>query len=456
MTAWDCEIARVADDLTALVARVESGPVDLDVALTARAAVLDGVTAVLGDLAPRTRHESSAKGGRHVTLHLLERDPLAALGLVLRRRVRPELDRSPSELLDASLPWNAATGAWASAGRHALLAARAWWTAPPWDLPGDYAWEAVGTVTALAEAIAVLDVDLAAHNAGARPEVDRVLAAGAGLRIAARETLNLARAGPAPGPNSAPEPSGRTVTPPEGMRPMARAWGEATISPGLGRLTVMLADVDSLTPQHVRTCARLGRDLAILTVRDGGPNTPRDILGGLARALHFVAHTDRGERAILSASSRALEVQLLDLQQVTRSFLVGGAGTLDRDEAQRVQLRLPALVAALSTTTCEQLDDRRWAVPDRGEGEHLPFALATRPGLHEPGLLQPLNAAASASGALRDRLAAAPGAQSRANPTYVALHRQLRQHEPVVQRPAHPSRPIPTRYAPVARGGPTL
>jgi hypothetical protein len=453
VTTWDHEIARVAGDLTALVARAQRGVVDLDVAVTARAAVLDGAAAVLGDVVPRTRHESSTTRTRHVTLHQLERDPLGALGFVLRRRVRPELERSPSELLDASGPWNAATTAWASAGRHALLAARAWWRSPCRELSGEQAWEAVGTVAAIAEAIAVLDVDLADRNAGGRPEIDRILASGAGLRIAARETLSLARSGPDPGPVSAPEPAVRVVTPAEAMCPVAR--GGAAISSGLGRLTGMLKDADSLTPQHVRTCARLGRDLAVMTVRDGGPGAHREVLGDLARALHCVAHSDRGERAILPSSCRALEVQLLDLHQATRALLGRPAGAMDASEADRVQQRLPVLVAALSVTTEQQVAEGRWAVPARNEGDHFPFTMAARTGPCEPAILQPMRQATTAAEALSDRSTVISGDRIRAHLAQAALDRRLREFD-FVQRPVHPARPTSTRPAPIAHTGPAL
>ena len=143
VTGWDHEFTRVAAALAALAGRSVRADVDLDVAVTARAAVLDLSAAVLAEVAPRTRHVVSTYGGRPVPLHLVERDPIAAFGLVLVGRARPHLDRSPSELLDPPRPCAPATAAWAAAGRHALLGSRALWTGTPWDLTGDQAWQTV-------------------------------------------------------------------------------------------------------------------------------------------------------------------------------------------------------------------------------------------------------------------------------------------------------------------------
>lgn len=233
MTPWNLAILHTANALTALLSE-PPGRVDLDVAVTARAAVLDHVTTVLADLVPRTRTRHSRPIGHAVPVALIEADPLDGLGRVLHGRIRPLLDRAPSELLDARRRVDATTALWVDAGRYALVATRVWSGPAVGSRDGPRAWQVVGEVAALAEAVAVLDRDLVAQ-AGERQWVQQIVESTAGLRIAAREVLALV------GPDCAARPAAPSNEAAAITAALAgRAGRPPTLSKDVGHLTVLL------------------------------------------------------------------------------------------------------------------------------------------------------------------------------------------------------------------------
>jgi hypothetical protein len=400
MNSWNAAVVRTARALASLLTE-PTGPVDLDVAVTARAAVLDHVSTVLADVRPHTLARDAGPHRLPVPITLIESDPLERLDRTLRGRARPQLDRAPSELLDVARPTDPSTAHWIDAGRYAVVATRDWCTPGLGALDGSRAWQVVAEVAALAEAIAVLDRDL--HiRAIARPELQRVIESSSGLRVAARELVSIATMGE----NSPPPKAQHDATAMKAAL-AARSRTAPTISTDVRRLTHLLAETSVLTPHHVRACARVGRNLAILAAADPINRTGCDLredLGAVARGLHSAAIGDRGEFALNPIELRAFELQLRHVHASTKLALVAGAG-LGPEESTRLARRIPVLVEVLTQKANAEISGARWALRDRREGVRFPYALASVDDeVHRPGVMNGLEDAAGAAAALTVKL----------------------------------------------------
>jgi hypothetical protein len=435
--AWQADLARTASSLAAVLGCDPAGT-DLDVALTARAAVLDHVAVVLADLAPRTRTRPGLRIGRNVPIAALENDPLAALAAILHGRCNPRLDRPPSQLLDPAYALTEPTRRWVATGLHALLAGREWSDTETIGLDGEAAWRAVGGVAALARGIAALDADLRAL-APPGHEAIPVLAATAGLHRAAREALTLATRGNPGHPADIEPPAGVTVA----GRPTSitaalaeRAGPRPGIAQDLRRLSLLLDRTPELTPNHIRAGARVAHGLCVLAAptaigRDAADLRPE--LDDLARHLQAAAGAGRGEFPINPNRAAAVEVQLRDLH-VTTKLALATRTELDPGEATGVARRLPRLVDQLAEHTRRAVEDGRWAMPDRSEDAVLPYAItSTTNPAHTPPLLGHLDTARTVAAGLLGR-ATDP------DPAAPALAAAIRTLDTAAGRPA-PDRP---------------
>ena len=348
--------------------------VDIEVAVTARAAVLAGAAAVLRDLLPSV---PQLRGSDLDLLAMAERDPIRAFGVVLHNRGRPQVSRPPSELLDAALGGSPASCRWAGAGREALQADRIW-SALMQPLEDDQAWHALAQVAAIAELIGTLDPALTRlATQASRPDLVAYLDRSAGLRIAAREVRAL----------TAASGEGRAAVNPRvgvggpGPRRIVVPTDGHTANVALRRLTVLVKDTPTLGPQQVRSIATLGRDLTILAATAGattGSGEPgREHLGALATELQRVVAGRHGEATLIEHSGRALEHQVRELARYTRAALADRAPRPAAEEASRLVSRLPRLLTILGHRAWEQVERRDWAIPDRSERSHLHYAIAT-------------------------------------------------------------------------------
>lgn len=444
VNVWDREIAATADALGCLLnPHPRPGRLDLDVAITARAAVLGCVGTVLGDIAPRTREPFN--GRRLEALALVETDPLRALGASLRNRPRLELSRSPSELLDNTASTRGVTAGWATAGRHALLASRAWWAGAPHVLPADQAWQVVGEVAALAEAVGQLDGELATHLDG-RADIARVLKAAKGLRLAAGETASLAARGDnASGGRTSSSRAARSN--PRPARAKRSAITTSAAEPNLAaqarRLTALLAGADHLMPGQIRSATNLARDLTVLAAKHtAGPGAEdrRSQLGVLAHHLHAAASTNQGEEALAPASHPRLNLAVHELRHGAHAAL----GTAqDPDTITRLTRSIPPLVDVLARQTHAQVVDQRWAMPNRAEGMTLPYAFVstTDPALSST-LLTELERATAAASQVRGLLAPPSPMPARAE-AIATLRVDTGRHQDSVPRYRHPIDPPP-------------
>jgi hypothetical protein len=439
VSEWQREVALTAQALSCLLTSGPGDVVDLDVAATARAAVLEHVARVLGDLVPRAQLGRPLVRPYLVPLAQVVADPVGGLGLMLQGRGRPHSDRSPSELLDNSRPVGPSTAGWIDVGCHALLADRSWHSTAGLLEP-EAAWHALAEISALAEAIGVLDSGLDAV-AGQRPDVQALLTATAGLRIAAREVVTLAapsravRPGPAEGAENLSAP---VVTPAAGIA--GRAARSSTLFRDTRRLTILLDETAELTPHHIRACAQVTRDLCVLAAGNAtgvtGPDLRRE-LGDVARALHTATIRGRGEFSLDPVTTPRLELQLRDLHASTKLAFATGI-TPSPEDANRLARRLPDLVEVLANKTHAQIDHASWALPDRREDATLPYAFAScsDPELTPP-MLSALQQAAAAADVLRDQVAHSAAGKA-ANPALAAAVGTLRD---VVQKRGVPGRP---------------
>ena len=448
-TGWEAESAHTARALARLVGAGYRSGMDLDVAIAARAAVLDTVADVFGDIAPWYRNLGLPR--EPPGIDLAELDPVRAFALVLRRRGRVHLDRSPSQLVERGLPVDATSSAWATAGRHAILARRAWPDGAAASLDSTQCWRAVGQAAALAEAVAVLDTDLTA--AGVRPDLAAVIGTTAGLRVAAREVLGLAaHAAPVHPATPRRDPTRPGARAPRRLVP-ERAGRQPDLARAVGRLTSLIDRAEFLTPDQVRGGARVARNLAVLAAGgavDPGGQLVRAELGALARTLHAVATEPRTEATLITAARPpALDLHLRELNRDSRAALAARqTATSDPDLATRVARRLPDLVTALDRKARAQVDANLWAILDRREGEHPLYAIASLrdPG-REPPLLGRLRDAAGAATAVGERVNPPDGDQlqlvgPRERAARTALRHAVADRLQVSRPPAHPAGPM--------------
>lgn len=449
MNEWHHQIALTARGLAAALTRAPGGA-DIDVALTARAAVLDHIAHALGELVPRTKPDRSRSTRRPlIAVEQVEFDPIGTLGAVLHGRTRPHLPHSPSELLDPTTPTHPATADWIRVGSHALLAGRAWPGDRVGTLGAEPAWRALAEIAALAQAVAVLDADLRAA-AEHRPEAYAVLAATPGLRAVAGEVLILA----APTGHSRQPPAATVaaehpqLTPAVGVA--ARGAARSSLIRGTGRLRVLLDQASEPTPAQIRGCAHVARDLCVLAAASATSITGADLrreLGDLARELN-AGLPSHGEIALCSVPARALELQVRELHVASRKAFTA-MSALHPDNANRLARRLPDLVELLADKARDQIEHRRWATPDRREDAPLPYALAScsDPG-RTPPLLTALRQAVGPAEVLRGQLAHT-SAGSAANSGLAAAVWRLRgivQERGITRaRSAHPAQAVPRR-----------
>lgn len=414
VTSWDDAVRNIATALVALAAAParragwDLGAADLDVAVIGRAAVLAGAAVVLADLAPRSRQPDPS--GRRDLLAVTDRDPIHALGLLLRDRGRAPTSRRPSELLDAAAPGSPATRTWAAAGRHALIADRIW-TSQLRPLDGDQAWHVVEQVAAVTELLALLDPALrqAATKSG-RLDITTYLDRCNGLRVVAHEVTSLA-AGPARRDSPTAAPSSRLrIRAPEPRRVLTPTDGFTAVA-ATRRLTAILRDTTTLDPQQVRALATVARDLAVLAAASGattssgreatgGETTGAELtpqLGELAACLNQIVLHRHGEASLVERQAPALDHQLRELATYTRHAFSRRAARPDPADATRLAARLPALVAAIGEQARAEVAARRWAVPDRAEHTHLRYVIASPKTGCTPRMLDELDQAGAAA-----------------------------------------------------------
>ena len=129
---------------------------DLDVALTARRAVLELAGAMHLDLSGR------GSGTVAPTLAGLAEDPVRALGQLIHRTPRPEVERSLAALT-ASQVSDPTAAVWTQVADQATLAHHFWSQGRSTSRPrGNEAWTVMHHIAVLTQAVAVLDLDLAA------------------------------------------------------------------------------------------------------------------------------------------------------------------------------------------------------------------------------------------------------------------------------------------------------
>ncbi|WP_293769476.1 hypothetical protein [Sporichthya sp.] len=414
--------------------------IDLDVAVTARAAVLAGAAVVLQDLSAVPRELPTS--GRMDMLAMAERDPVRALAIRLQGRGRPRLTRSPSELLDAAAPGSDVTRRWAAVGRDALWADQMW-SAVVRQLDGEHAWHAVREVAALIELVTACDQALrTVVVAASRPDLVAYLDCSIGLRLIAREVRSLADAPT----GREPESPTRAISGPEPRRVIAPTDGRSACA-AIRRLTTLVKDADVVAPAHVRVVATLGRDLSILAARAGALTADgrplREGLSELVAELHQVVLGRHGEAVMVECHAPALEHQIRELARYTHAALGGRAPLPDNTEASRIAGRVPRLLGVLAEQTRTQVDHRRWAIPDRSQRTCLRYTIATRQDPDRmPRMLTELERAIAAASELRLRndSRAVPGTPTSTRVAATLMENPRGSLAPL-RRPSHPAVP---------------
>lgn len=159
-------------------------------------------------------------------------------------------------------------------------------------------------------------------------------------------------------------------------------------------------------PNHIRAGAEITRNLAVIAAHGAADSNGVDLraeLADLARALHAVTRSSRGEFSVQPVRPRVLELQLQDLH-VSAKLALATRHDFGTADATRLARRLPDLVDALASRTHAQISNLRWAMPDRRENVVLPYAFAST---NEPGLtsalMAPLTESTASAASLRER-----------------------------------------------------
>lgn len=425
-------LARTLAHLAVTASSSELDRAGLGTALRARREILGLFREVLTEVAPGGSTPTARTAVGVPTVADLQVDPVAVLSRAVADHPAPRApwdDTRPSEVFGPghTQPWN-------EAGRHALLA-RQGWSGLRDPFSDAQRWSAVADVAALAQTLAVIDVDLL-RAAGRPPTADRELldalaaASSSGLRLAAAEVLQLAEAGDLP------------------------SWGEPGCFTGPAGVLVVGSAV-SLNQGHARLPAQIRRAEHL------SPPAVGLLLSGQARALATAAlalrATDpqRAERAaqlsqqlrVAVPPSRHLAALMPDDPRPvaqTRELLrhlatVSAADQLYHPALAAIIDRAPVVVQTLASTAQRSMNAGEWLVPDTDEPNRPNAALwrLARPTDRPPQLLRTLDAITA------DNLAAAnrPPAPSARSAPPAARDTLAGITAARAVRPANPSKP---------------
>lgn len=364
--------ALLARELAHLAAAGTSRNVDaagFDAALAARREMLALMRQVLSDSTGVSRDDTGIvstrdRGNPRRSIEELEAHPVAVLARTLASHPTPggrgsHIDRS------LAAPESSAGRAWMRISRHALVAGHEWSTRPARPSP-EQQWSAVADVAALAQALVVLDRDLA-EAARRHGDVDPTLvealeaSSTSGLRVAAGEAGALAAAGDLPewgepGPDTTPT---RVL--------MVRSPDD--VAAAQGRLAVQIGTAAELSPQAVGLVAEgQARILAVTAVALRGNDDERATRSmRLAQQLRDAA-TERRQLASLMPDDPRPVLQTREVLQHLRA--VGDRGW----SGPQARAYLPALAAvvdcspavvqALSRSADQAVRTGRWIVPN--------------------------------------------------------------------------------------------
>jgi hypothetical protein len=349
--AYEDDARRVADRLVHLI--TNSGPVTVD-----ELAVVDmagsAVRQLCGQILADLKHDNPHRGS--------PLSPLTEPALHVLRRL---LKRDPTALVvgsDASADWASSPHTehgehWRELQRSAMLAAHEWSLIYPQAIPsGREAWPYITDVAAIAEALALAELDLqiadGAETVATRDKHSRALA------FVAEHVRRLSP--PDLPPGSAPLPSRRRH-----MLLRVRSISDAPAA--AARLATLLHNAGRLRPESVRTIARAHADhllrLAKLLEQDRRPDrrsTP--LIQGLrqqATKLEDLASEAQNYRALEPDDPRPIQ-QLHLLRDRWRQ-------TVRSSEASRTAIvrYLPpalAVVNALRDAIEQQVDNGHWYI----------------------------------------------------------------------------------------------
>jgi hypothetical protein len=221
-------------------------PSELDIALSARRALINALSTVLDDI---TGLPTGIKP--IITFESIARHPVAELPAALRRYPAPPPAVGPIVAVTLE-PATAAGRAWRDVARHATLAHHEWATGEPAQIDDTAAWTAVADVATLASLLSDIDTELVRAlktldiRQGEAAALEGCLASGLGL--IARETVRLATAGPL----NETSPDRARAAPPPGV---LRVTEPVELVPAVRQIAVLLRDADHVQPEHARLIA---------------------------------------------------------------------------------------------------------------------------------------------------------------------------------------------------------
>lgn len=347
------EMARLSRAVGELLAR--GGAVHAD---DVRAA-LAGHSSLVGLLKQVHRDVTGASAVRYQSITELERHPVAQLGGWLNRQ--PWISDQPLSIVLNTESVSRAGELWREVAEAATLAQADWDRSAAESRPtADFAWSEIADVAVLAEAVAVLDEDIADSLAAAgrwRDAVDFRAAARAGLRVTAREVFTLASTGPLP---IAADP--RPPTPTKVMIGLT----PAALPEALGRLDGLLTATTQIPPAQVAAISRVLAETALSAAAALESASPPVVAALKEHAARLAAVAGNARRvAALQPGDRKALAQAEEIHR----FLTHRrqrAEPLPIDVADGVARALPEVTASLATTAENQIASHRWVVPQEG------------------------------------------------------------------------------------------
>ena len=340
------------------------------------------------------------------------------------------------------------------------VAAHDWRTADPATRPtGDAAWTALGHAAALAQAMGLLDTDLARAAAVAgRPEAATQLARvqWPGLAAAAAAVRDLAERGPL---HAVPDPA------PRAPREVLLVASPEDLAPAAERLAHLVTTAASITPRDLQAVARAHAQAttaaaARLDAVLGHPAPSEQLalvaaLADYARHLATAATAPRRTAALTAGDPRPL----LQAGELARALAPGGRATTAPSAPGRQHAALtayahaaPRLTAALAAAATRELAAGRWLVPP---GEDSPSRLTwVPPGEHaDPPLRRTLAAAATDARLLvlaATRAVPKPAPAAAHLPGLDALTTAITTRQHTGPQPMSPAQPVAHRPQPPA------
>jgi hypothetical protein len=355
--SYVAELDQTARALARLAVAGTAGldPSEIDIALSARRALINVLSTVLDDITGLPTRIKPL-----ITFESIARHPVAELPAALSRYPTPPPTIGPIVAITLE-PVTAAGRAWRDVARHATLAHHEWATGEPTQIDDTAAWTAVADVATLASLLSDIDAELvrALKTLDVRQSDTTALEGclASGLGLIARETLRLAVAGPL----NETSPDRTRSEPPPGV---LRVTDPVDLVPAMRQIGILLRDADHVQPEHARLIA-IAHAKACRTLADILERGPDHTDAAARLREHAARLTHAVERpwsmSSLTRGDRRGWHQADDVQRAVRRWSPDEVVAFV--DAAQLLSAVAETTRELAATTDRQLHRGEWLVP---------------------------------------------------------------------------------------------